>query len=79
MYYLIRLSTSQSQDGTWTKVLEASLSDSRNQTDPLPLQWIDLQEPVTGQFLKFELLEWFGRGGGLQYFDSQRSVGKLVL
>ena len=50
-------------------MLETTLEDSRRQNDPLPLQLIDLEAEVTGQFLKFELLEWYGRGGGLQYFD----------
>jgi len=67
-----RLFASQLQTGPWTKVLEASIVDSRNQADPLPLQKIDLQATTTAQFLKFELLEWYGRGGGLQYFDIQR-------
>ena len=58
-------------------MLEASILDSQNQADPLPLQKIDLQTITTAQFLKFELLEWYGSGGGLQYFDIQRPGGKL--
>jgi hypothetical protein len=53
-------------------VLEATLEDSRQQIDPLPLQLIDLPAQATGQFLKFELMKWYGSGGGLQYFDIQR-------
>ena len=53
-------------------MLETTLEDSRQQNDPLPLQLIGLQTEVTGQFIKFELLEWYGKGGGLQYFDIQR-------
>jgi len=67
-----RLSVSQSQAGPWQNVLETTLVDSRRQNDPLPLQLINLQAEATGQFLKFELLEWYGLGGGLQYFDIQR-------
>ena len=51
--------------------LEATLEDSRQQVDPLPLQFIDFPAAVTGQFIKFELLEWYGNGGGLQFFDIQ--------
>ena len=50
-------------------MLETSLEDSRQQRDPLPVQEIDLQSKADGQFLKFELLEWYGVGGGLQFFD----------
>ena len=50
-------------------MLETSLEDSRQQSDPLPVQQIDLQSEADGQFLKFELLEWYGTGGGLQFFD----------
>ena len=48
-------------------MLETTLEDSRQQRDPLPLKKIDLQSEAEGQFLKFELLEWYGHGGGLQY------------
>jgi len=67
-----RLSVSQSQAGPWQFASVINLEDSRQQNDPLPLQLIDLQAEVTGQFLKFELLGWYGHGGGLQYFDIQR-------
>ena len=40
--------------------------------DPLPLQLIPVQETIASQFLKFELVSWWGMGGGLQYFDVQR-------
>ena len=45
------------------------LGDSRNTTDPLPLQKIPFTEPATAQYIKFELVSWWGNGGGLQYFD----------
>lgn len=28
-----------------------------------------LQPPVTTQFIKFQVISWFGDRGGLQYFD----------
>jgi hypothetical protein len=73
---LFRLSVSQSETGPWHNVLETTLEDSRQQMDPLPLQVIYLQSKVIGQFVKFELLEWYGQGGGLQYFDILR--GKII-
>ena len=59
----------------WTSVLETSLEDSRQQQDPLPLQVLRLQESVQAQFIKFDLLEWYGGGGGLQYLDIEREGG----
>ena len=59
----------------WTSVLETSLEDSRQQQDPLPLQVLRLQESVQAQFIKFDLLEWYGQGGGLQYLDIERQGG----
>ena len=59
----------------WTSVLETSLEDSRQQQDPLPLQVLCLQESVQAQFIKFDLLEWYGQGGGLQYLDIEREGG----
>ena len=67
---------SESESGPWTQVLNTQLEDSRQQQDPLPLQLIELDvEEVTAQFVKFELLSWWGFGGGLIYFDIQRGNG----
>ena len=33
------------------------------------MQTIPLGAPTTSQFLKFDLVSWHGKGGGLQYFD----------
>ena len=63
---------SEAESGPWTEVLEEELEDSREQQDPLPLQTLDLSTEVTARFVKFELLTWWGNGGGLQYFDIQR-------
>ena len=59
----------------WTSVLETSLDDSRQQQDPLPLQVLHLQRSVQAKFIKFDLLEWYGHGGGLQYLDIEREGG----
>ena len=61
-----------SATGPWDKVLEEELADSRNQPDPLPLQIFKLEKSVEEQFIKFDLLEWYGLGGGLQYLDIDR-------
>ena len=64
-----RLYSGQCKEGPWTKVLEKELEDPREQQDPLPLQVINLDKEATGQFLKFELLSWWGWNGGLMYFS----------
>ena len=57
---------------SWTEILDKTLEDSRKTEDPLQLQWFPLENEVTSQFIKFELLTWWGWGGGLQYFDILR-------
>ena len=59
----------------WINVLETTLEDSRQQQDPLPLQVLQLQRSVQAQFIKYDLLEWYGEGGGLQYLDIDREGG----
>jgi len=77
-----RLSLSMKESGPWTKVLEKSLDDSRQQPDPLPVQVFPLErgtedllpfqeESFVAQYLKFDLLDWYGLGGGLQYLEIQ--------
>ena len=39
--------------------------------DPLPLQTFLLSETTTAQYVKFELLSWWGHGGGLLFFEIQ--------
>ena len=73
VYNLFRLYTSCTESGPWTKVLEYELEDSRQQEDPIPLQLIALDAGMQqAQFVKFELVSWWGNSGGLQYFDIQR-------
>ena len=81
------------KSGPWSKVLEKSLDDSRQQQDPLPVQIFslerraenlprqdyNLEESLVAQFLKFDLLDWYGSGGGLQYLDIQNEKeGRLT-
>ena len=65
--------------GPWTQVLDKQLEDSRQQLDPLPLQIIDIDTEFTAQFVKFELVSWWGKSGGLQYFDIQRGNKSIFL
>ena len=58
----------KSENGPWKIVLQKTLDDSRNQIDPLPLQEFSIA-PTQGRFVKFELVSYYGHGGGLQYFD----------
>ena len=54
-------------EGPWKKLLTANLHDSRHQ-DPPPLQALMFEKSVVVTLVKFELLEYWGAGGGLQYF-----------
>ena len=66
--------------GPWKQVLDQELEDSRQAADPLPLQTFPLTVATTSQFIKFELVSWYGHGGGLLHFDIEREgVGKASL
>ena len=57
-------------------VLTASLADSRQDQDPLPLQQFALDtEAKDKRFVQFKIEEWWGRGGGLQYFIIDKQSG----
>ena len=62
-----RLLGSVNLEGPWDDLLVANLTDSREQT-LLPLQHLAFSVPVEASFVKFELLESWGNGGGLQFF-----------
>ena len=68
-------------EGPWTLALEKELEDSRQQEDddPYRLQVMLLDTKVTMQFVKFELISWYGNGGGLQYFTVIPETGILSL
>ena len=51
-------------------MLDMTLEDSRQHNTEFSLQVFSLN--TTAQFLQFELLGWYGLGGGLQYLDIQR-------
>jgi hypothetical protein len=62
-----RIRGSVENNGPWHELLVADLEDSRDQEDPLPLQQLFFYSPVSVSYIKFELLEFWGVGGGLQY------------
>ena len=63
VYYL-------NEDGPWETLLEEQLSDTKDKgSPPAPLLTFILEKPVKVQFLKFDLISYWGPyGGGLQYF-----------
>ena len=58
-------------------MLDETLKDSREESDPLPLQTFNF-DPVTARFAKFKLLSYWGNGGGLQYFTIKQSGLRLA-
>jgi len=62
-----------SEDGPWTEVLHDYLEDPRN-TNPIeasvPPKVFYLSNPTCGQYVKFQIISWYGWGGGLQYFST---------
>ena len=61
-----RILGSTTKNGPWQELLVAYLEDSRLQKPP-PLQRLFTKSALVS-FIKFELLEFYGNGGGLQYF-----------
>ena len=57
----------RSTSDSWEYLLEKELEDSRQQTSP-PVQHFQLEEPREVRYLRFQLKEYWGDGGGLQYF-----------
>jgi len=62
-----RILGSANATGPWEELLVADLEDSRRQNPP-PVQQLIFANPAVVSFIKFELLEYWGNGGGLQYF-----------
>ena len=58
-------------------VLQTTLDDSRKQIDPLPKQEFSIPS-TQGRFVKFELVSYYGNGGGLQYFNINNDGPKVV-
>ena len=62
------LGSPTSAEGPWQTLLEANLEDSRQQRPP-PIKQLMFENPQNVRFIRFELLEFYGMGGGLQYFE----------
>merc|ERR1712198_246919 len=64
---------SESENGPWTEVLHDNLTDPRG-TNPLeasvPPRIFNLPNPTCGQYVRFQIISWYGLGGGLQYFST---------
>ena len=58
-------------------VLQKTLGDSRQQKAPLPLQEFPIS-PVEARLVKFEVVAYYGTGGGLQYFNMNNNGPKLI-
>ena len=62
-----RISGSKNQKGPWETLVKDHLADTRGK--PASLLNYTFEEPVEVQFLKFDLISYWGTdGGGLQYF-----------
>ena len=63
-------------EGSYVEVVHQILEDSRQQTDPLPVQTFSFPERKT-KLVQFKTISYYGAyGGGLQYFAVKHS-GKL--
>merc|ERR1711974_521908 len=62
------LGSRRSVEGPWQMILEANLEDSRQKESP-PVKQLLFESPLVVRFIKFELLEFWGKGGGLQHLS----------
>ena len=67
------VSIGDSPEGEWTEVLSETLSDYRQDKEPLPLVSFTLEEMVNSQFVKLECTEWYGHSCALRYFNVIKS------
>ena len=72
-----KVSSSKSENGPWETLLEDELVDTRGQK-PAALLNFTFDEPVEVQYLRFDLVSYWGDvGGGLQYFAPIPATSKL--
>ena len=64
-----RVSIASQVDGTWEELMTVELYNPIIQLGSSLLQQFNTKETKSGRFIKFELLEYYGSGGGLNYFD----------
>ena len=61
------LGSSTFSDGPWKRLIGNLLEDSRKK--PPKVKTLMFDKPLVLRYLKFELVEYWGLGGGLQYFE----------
>ena len=67
------LGSAGTSNGPWQELLVANLEDSRQQKPP-PVQRLMFAKSSVVSFIKVELLKYYGKGGGLQYFAIEGST-----
>ena len=61
-----RVSGSLNENGPWETLVEDELEDSRDKA--APLFDFTFKKPVEIQFIRFDLVSYWGKGGALQHF-----------
>ena len=70
-----RVSGSMNENGPWETLVEDQLVDTSGDTAASLLNFT-FEQTVEAQFLKFELVSFWGNGGGLQYFAAIPATSK---
>ena len=71
---MFQVSGSIKENGPWDTLVEDQLIDTRGVV--ASLLNFTFEEPVEVQFLKFDLISYYGLGGGLQYFAAIPATSK---
>ena len=75
-----RVSGSVNESGPWQIILEDELIDTRHSNNDAELINFTFDHPVKIQFLKFELISYWGdHGGALNYFAAIRVKSKIFV
>lgn len=70
-------STKMQEPDPWTSIVESKLPDRRQTNDPVPLNFFFFNQ-VNARLVKFEVMSFYGRGGGLQYFGTDFNPGVFL-
>ena len=57
----------RSTSDSWVVMMDKELEDSRSQNPP-PVLFLPLNQTQVVRFIRFKLKDYWGKGGGLQYF-----------
>ena len=71
-----KVSGSLDKKGPWQPLVQSQLNDTRGK--PAFLVNFTFEEPAEIQFLRFELVSYWGYGGGLQYFAAIPATAKIT-